>query len=370
MWIGFLFIAFLTAVAGVAFVHRRSFGRLPRGGRSERIRRSPHFRGGAFRNLHYTPQLTSDKGFWGTMREQLFGDRRFLRPRAALPVERPDLNELDRTGDAVVWFGHSSCLLQLSGKRFLVDPVFTSGWPMSWFFRPFAGPDVFRPDDMPSIDCLIITHDHWDHLDYRTVVRLRDRVGRVVCPLGVGEHFEYWGFDTRRIVELDWNECCGLSDGFTIRCLPARHFSGRGMRRNRSLWASFLIDSPSRRVYLTGDGGYDTHFAEIGRRFAPIDLAIVENGQYSADWRCIHTMPEELPFVIRDLRPRRVLTVHHSKYALSRHAWDEPLENALRAAGHGGFELLQPLVGEVVALDGPVRRFTAWWRSDAGGRHA
>ena len=131
---------------------------------------------------------------------------------------------------------------------------------------------------MPDIDCLIVTHDHWDHLDYRTVMQLKERIGRVVCPLGVGEHFEYWGFNSDRIVELDWNESCGLSDGFRIHCLPARHFSGRGLQRNRSLWASFLVESPSRRVYLAGDGGYDTHFAEIGRRFAPIDLAVVENG--------------------------------------------------------------------------------------------
>ena len=162
-------------------------------------------------------------------------------------------------------------------------------------------------------------------------MQLKERIGRVVCPLGVGEHFEYWGFNSDRIVELDWNESCGLSDGFRIHCLPARHFSGRGLQRNRSLWASFLVESPSRRVYLAGDGGYDAHFAEIGHRFAPIDLAVVENGQYNADWRYIHLMPEKLPDAIRDLRPARVLTVHHSKFALSRHAWDEPLKNAAEA---------------------------------------
>lgn len=321
-----LSIVVLLAAAGIAFVNQRSFGRLPRGERLERIRRSPNYRDGQFRNLHPTPQMTSDKGFAGSMWGILFGSKERREPASALPVLKPDLHRLERAEDALVWFGHSSYLLQLDGVRLLVDPVLTYKWPMSLFFSPFKGTDVFSPEDMPDIDCLIVTHDHWDHLDYRTVMQLKERIGRVVCPLGVGEHFEYWGFDSDRIVELDWNESCGLSDGFRIHCLPARHFSGRGLQRNRSLWASFLVESPSRRVYLAGDGGYDTHFAEIGRRFAPIDLAVVENGQYNADWRYIHLMPEKLPEAIRDLRPARVLTVHHSKFALSRHAWDEPLK--------------------------------------------
>ena len=311
-----LSIVVLLAAAGIAFVNQRSFGRLPRGERLERIRRSPNYRDGQFRNLHPTPQMTSDKGFAGSMWGILFGSKERREPASALPVLKPDLHRLERAEDALVWFGHSSYLLQLDGMRLLVDPVLTDKWPMSLFFSPFKGTDVFSPEDMPDIDCLIVTHDHWDHLDYRTVMQLKERIGRVVCPLGVGEHFEYWGFDSDRIVELDWNESCGLSDGFRIHCLPARHFSGRGLQRNRSLWASFLVESPSRRVYLAGDGGYDAHFAEIGRRFAPIDLAVVENGQYNADWRYIHLMPEKLPEAIRDLRPARVLTVHHSKFAL------------------------------------------------------
>ena len=251
-----LSIVVLLAAAGIAFVNQWSFGRLPRGERLERIRRSPNYRDGQFRNLHPTPQMTSDKGFAGSMWGILFGSKERREPASALPVLKPDLHRLERAEDALVWFGHSSYLLQLDGVRLLVDPVLTDKWPMSLFFSPFKGTDVFSPEDMPDVDCLIVTHDHWDHLDYRTVMQLKERIGRVVCPLGVGEHFEYWGFDSDRIVELDWNESCGLSDGFRIHCLPARHFSGRGLQRNRSLWASFLVESPSRRVYLAGDGGY------------------------------------------------------------------------------------------------------------------
>ena len=200
---------------------------MPRGERLERIRRSPNYRDGQFRNLHPTPQMTSGKGFAGSMWGILFGSKERREPASALPVLKPDLHRLERAEDALVWFGHSSYLLQLDGVRLLVDPVLTYKWPMSLFFSPFKGTDVFSPEDMPDIDCLIVTHDHWDHLDYRTVMQLKERIGRVVCPLGVGEHFEYWGFDSDRIVELDWNESCGLSDGFRIHCLRAI-FQGAG----------------------------------------------------------------------------------------------------------------------------------------------
>ena len=363
MLIILLSIVALLLAAGVVFVHQRSFGRLPRAERLERIRRSPNYRGGQFQNLRPTPQMTSDKGFAGSMWAFLFGKSENRYPASALPVLKPDLHVLDRTVDALVWFGHSSYLLQLDGMRFLIDPVLTDKWPMSLFFSSFKGSDAFSPEDIPAIDCLIITHDHWDHLDYRTVMQLKERVGTVVCPLGVGEHFEYWGFDPDRIIEMEWNENRELAEGFRLHCLPARHFSGRGLKRNRSLWASFLVESPSRRVYLAGGGGYDPHFAEIGRRFAPIDLAVLENGQYNADWRYIHLMPEKLSEAIRDLHPQRVLTVHNSKYALSRHAWNEPLKNAAEAAARDGFDLLQPMIGEIVPLDDTVRHYEAWWRA-------
>ena len=165
-----LSIVVLLAAAGIAFVNQWSFGRLPRGERLERIRRSPNYRDGQFRNLHPTPQMTSDKGFAGSMWGILFGSKERREPASALPVLKPDLHRLERAEDALVWFGHSSYLLQLDGVRLLVDPVLTDKWPMSLFFSPFKGTDVFSPEDMPDVDCLIVTHDHWDHLDYRTVM--------------------------------------------------------------------------------------------------------------------------------------------------------------------------------------------------------
>lgn len=359
-----LSIVLLLIAATVALVLQHpAFGRLPQGERLRRIELSPNYRDGAFQNLHPTPRIVSRKGFVATMWEFLFRKNSRVEPSVPLPTVKTDLKKLPPEADALVWFGHSSYLLQVGGMRLLVDPVLTSRWPMSWMFRPFRGTDIYTPDDMPAVDVLVLTHDHWDHLDYHTLRALKDRIGKVVCGLGVGAHLERWGFDPARIVELDWNEQASLGEGFVMYCLPARHFSGRGLKSNRTLWASFLLNAPGRRIYLGGDSGYDTHFAQIGSRFAPIDLAVLENGQYNTDWRYIHTLPEQLVQVIGDLHPARVMTVHNSKYALSRHPWDEPLEAIYLAARRDSLPLLTPRIGEVVWLDDPVPNTAPWWRN-------
>lgn len=343
-------IVIVLTIAGAAFVNQPSFGRLPRGERLERIQRSPHYQEGEFRNLHPTELMTSGKGRFRTMWDFLFSPKDSLYPEQAIPTVKTDLKKLDAEEDLMVWFGHSSYLLQLSGKRILVDPVFCMASPVSFINKPFKGTDIYQPEDMPDIDCLVITHDHWDHLDYQTVKRLKDRIGQVICPLGVGEHFEYWGFDRQQLVELDWQESGILGSDIKVHCLPARHFSGRGLNSNRTLWASFLVETPAKKVYIGGDSGYDTHFAEIGRQFPAISLAILENGQYNEDWKYIHTMPQYLGRIAKELNAQKVVTVHHSKYALSRHPWDEPLKNELEAAKADSLNLVVPVIGEVIRL--------------------
>lgn len=340
----------ILIIAGVAFINRPDFGRLPGGERLERIKRSPHYQDGEFRNLSPTDLMTSDKGRFRTMWEFLFSQKEGVVPTEPVPAVKTDLTKLNPAHDLMVWFGHSSYLLQLKGKRILVDPVFCMASPVSFVNKPFPGTDIYNPEDMPDIDYLVITHDHWDHLDYRTVMRLKERIGRIICPLGVGEHFEYWGFDRERLVELDWQESAILETGLKVHCLPARHFSGRGLHSNRTLWASFLIETPTGKVYIGGDSGYDTHFAEIGCRFPGISLAILENGQYNEDWKYIHTMPRYLGRIAKELNAGKVITVHHSKYALARHRWEEPLENELEAAKANALPLLVPVIGEVVWL--------------------
>ena len=344
-------IVAVAVIVGFVFVNQPSFGRAPQGERLERIKKSPHYKDGEFRNLHSTMMMTSQKGRLGAFWGFLFKQETDLRPEKEIPVIKTDLSKISKDENVLVWFGHSSYLIQTGGKRILVDPVFCMASPVSFVNKPFKGTELYTPDDMPDIDYLVISHDHWDHLDYNTVKKLQDRIGAVICPLGVGEHFEYWGFDKERLIELDWNEDANLAPGFMIHCLPARHFSGRGLTANQSLWASFLLETPSQKIYIGGDGGYDTHYAEIGNRFPDIDLAILENGQYNEEWSLIHLMPQYMAQTARDLKAKRVLTVHHSKYALAKHRWDEPLKNAEEMKNKDSLNVLIPEIGEVVALE-------------------
>lgn len=351
MIIGYIaIIIVLAAVSVFLFINQPSFGRLPSGERLERVRKSPNYRNGEFRNLHETPLLVSNRGRLQGMWEFLFRKIDGLRPDTPVKAIKTDLHRLGRDEEVLIWFGHSSYFIQTGGKRILVDPVFYIASPVSFVNKPFKGTDIYKPEDMPDIDYLVITHDHWDHLDYHTVKKLKDRTAKVICPLGVGEHFEYWGFGKDRIVELDWNEDAVLDNGFFIHCLPARHFSGRGLTANQSLWASFLLEAPLQKIYIGGDGGYDTHYADIGKRFPDIDLAIMENGQYNEEWRFIHLMPQYMAQAARELKAKKILTVHHSKYALARHRWDEPLRNAERMRDNDSLPVLMPEIGEVVQL--------------------
>ena len=367
-------------------------GRQPRGERLERCKRSPQWRDGEFVNVHETPTLTGDDGFFGQMYKFLFGKVKDLHPSNDVPTAKSSLKDIPREQEVCVWLGHSTVYIQTGGVRFLFDPVLTNKLPVWWFMRPFRGADVYTTDDIPDIDYLVITHDHWDHLDWKTVTALRDRVGHVVCALGIGEHFEYWGYPKEKIHDLDWNERIetqqthpqplpvregsGYSQaqnrgqelstplphregqGVGLLCLPTRHFSGR-MGQHKTLWASYLIDGP-RRIFVSGDGGYDERFKRFGEQYPDIDLAIMENGQYDEGWHYIHTLPRELPTAISELGSRRVLTYHNSKYALANHSWTEPLDSIYAAAKGQPWQLLTPRIGEQVRLD-EQQTFSKWW---------
>lgn len=386
------------AIATELLINLPAFGKLPSGERLRRIEASPHYKKGAFRNEMPTVMMTSGsddgagidsvvvvKGSFGSrlrmVRKFLFGKKPAgLRPSSPMPVVKADLRGLDPSENMIVWFGHSSYLIQIDGKRILVDPVFFKASPVSFLNRAFPGTKIYKPEDMPDIDYLVITHDHWDHLDYKTVKRLRHRVGTVVCPLGVGADLEYWGYQPDKIKEMDWYEdypeskvasgsetTIGSSKvpaeleeedartkvaslSFVFHCLPTRHFSGRGLSANKTLWASYLLETPSMKIFIGGDGGYDKRFSTIGKKYPGIDLAILENGQYNKNWRYIHTMPEYLDREVHELGAASVMTVHHSKYALSRHPWDEPLKNELKLAQDTSIHVLIPTIGKPISI--------------------
>lgn len=338
-----------------------SFGRAPRGERLERMRNSPNYSDGAFHNLQPPDERPESEGSFSGSIGGFFSKPADLRPTEPIPAVKTDLKQLDRREDILVWLGHSALFLQIDGIRILTDPTLVTGSPVSFANKAFDVEYAYTPDDIPDIDYLLISHEHWDHLDYHTVKSLRDRIGTVVCGLGVGEYFEYWKFPKEKIVELDWNENYTFSDGLTIHALPARHGAQRFLKRNGTLWVSFMLETPSYTIFFSGDTGYGTHFAEISRKFPDIDLAIMENGQYDENWRNSHMPPDDLVRAIKDLGPERVVTMHNSKYAEANHSWKAPLENISAAAAREHFDLLTPMIGEIVYFKDPSQTFSQWW---------
>lgn len=352
-----VFVLFAGMV--LAVLSHPAFG-LRRHRSTELLQASPNWRGGMFQNQEPTPQFTGavtggkEKGNALGMLWRFLTDKDTLRvPQEALPVVKTDLKSLAIDSDWLVWFGHSSYLFSLGGKRFLVDPVLQPEFPSSLMLKAFPGTDIYRPTDLPAIDVLIVTHEHWDHMDYATLRDIRERVKVVVCPLGIADYLRYWGYAEEQIKELDWYDNSPLSivnSTLQITCLPSRHFSNRLLGKgNQTLWASFLVEANGRKVYIGGDGGYDKHFREIHERFGAIDLAFLENGQYNDNWKYIHTTPEDLEKVILDLQARQVFTVHHDKYSLAMHPWYEPDNVAHALAAKHDIRLLDAPIGSVVS---------------------
>ncbi len=355
-----LLIFLLIILIVTVFMRQTSFGRLPRGERLESIQKSPNFRDGIFQNLNNTPQMAEDARFQHILRDMFLSKSR--KPTGIIPSVKTNLLNLPPDEDVLVWFGHSSYFMQIDGKKILVDPVL-SGHASPFFFsvKAFPGANVYTVDDFPEIDYLVITHDHWDHLDYKTVVPLNSKIKKIIAPLGVGEHLERWKFEKDNITELDWYEFSEPDEGFRFTATPARHFSGRGLHHKRTLWASFVLQTPSLKIFIGGDGGYDTHFAEIGLKFGSFDLAILENGQYSPNWKYIHMMPEQTLQAANDLQAKRLLPVHNSKFALANHAWNEPLKRITELNAAYNLLLVTPMLGEKVNLNDDSQSFSNWW---------
>jgi L-ascorbate metabolism protein UlaG (beta-lactamase superfamily) len=226
--------------------------------------------------------------------------------------------------------------------------------------KAFAGTDVYGVKDMPNIDVLLLTHDHYDHLDYRTIRQLRPKVRQFYTSLGVGEHLEYWGVDPKKITELDWWETKDAAPGVSFTATPARHFSGRSLTRGQTLWSSFVLKIYGYSLFLGGDSGYEQHFKVIGETYGPFDIAMLESGQYGKHWPYIHMFPEETVMAAQDLGTKVLMPVHWGKFTLALHPWNEPIRRIVRAAADKGLKLTTPRIGEPVVL-GTEMPEGDWW---------
>lgn len=348
------------AAAGYGFLKTLVFGADPADERLARIKRSPNYRNDSFQNLEPTDVTRPGASSIGMVRDYL--DKSPLNtPKTAVPSVQTDLKTLPDNLPTVVWFGHSSYLIKHRGLTILVDPVFSGhASPVGFFGKSFPGSDVYGVADMPAIDLLILSHDHYDHLDYPTITALTPTTKKFHTALGVGAHLERWGVSPDKIVEFDWNDTHVVSDDIKLTAIPARHFSGRSLTRGKTLWTAFVLDLFGYRLFLGGDSGYDGQFARTGAQYGPFDLAILECGQYGADWPTIHMFPEEVVQAGLDLRAKTVLPVHWSKFALAYHAWNEPIERFTKRAGEVGLAITTPRIGEPVVI-GQTYPNERWW---------
>jgi L-ascorbate metabolism protein UlaG (beta-lactamase superfamily) len=353
--------------AGTAYVlSLPQFGGEVTGERLARARANPHFRAGEFVNPLPPASYTWAEA-WNLFSGQFFGDEARVPPAAipVVPVAPANLREGARNpGLRAFWIGHASVYAELDGVRILVDPIFSE------YASPFdVGPKRFHPPpialaDLPFIDAVLITHDHYDHLDMRTVAHLARGGTRFYVPLGVGAHLERWGVAPERIREMQWWQEQTLR-GVRIVSTPSRHYSGRRLGdRNATWWTSWSVLGAHHRFYVSGDTGYSDHFRTIGERLGPFDLAFVKVGAYGpgAPWLDIHMSAEDAVRGHRDLRARRLFPVHWGTFNLAFHAWDEPIRRTVAAARAGSVELVTPRVGEIVVAD---REFasSAWWEA-------
>jgi len=341
-----------------------SFGKKPVGEHLKRIENSPNYHSGVFHNRHPTVLMTTKQPMWLALYKFLFRKAPQLRPSYRIPSVKNDLYAIDLQQNISVWLGHSSLYFQVSQKRILVDPVFSIASPIPGVNRSFKGANKYHFSDFPFIDYILITHDHYDHLDYQTMRYFKNRIKKVIVPLGVGSHLRYWGFVDQQISELDWGEQIELEKEIIIFSLPSRHFSGRGLKRNNTLWSSYMIQGKFGNIYLSSDSGFDTHFEEIKQQFGNIRFVALENGQYNTEWSAIHMLPEEVVKAAKILSPDILLSIHHSKFALSTHPWNEPLEKIFQANKKENLNLITPIIGQVVYIDKPLIDPVRWWREN------
>lgn len=327
------------------------------------LQASPQYRDGQFQNEVASPPRPGGLGFILAVIRGRFEPRDRPSPTVPLPSVKTDLASLPLEQDIVVWLGHSSYYVQIGGKRILVDPVFSRyAAPVPGMVRAFDGTSPYSVEDMPQIDAVLISHDHYDHLDYGTMKGLEPKTRMVITGLGNGAHFLHWGYRPEKIREMSWHGTVEIAPGLQAHVLPAQHYSGRFMKRNQSLWASYALQTPQRKLYFSGDTGFGPHFAAIAKRFEGFDFVALDAGQYNVRWADIHMNPEEASRAAEILNARTLLSGHAGRFTLARHAWDEPFERAVAASQGKRYRLLTPRIGEPIFLAEPDQPFTHWWK--------
>ncbi len=291
---------------------------------------------------------------------------RFKKPTLSqtIPSVKTNLKDTIFNIPTIIWFGHSSYLISYKNFNILVDPVFSGyGSPISFVNRNFDGSNIYQLENLPPIDMLLITHDHYDHMDYKTVRKLRKKNTKVIIPIGIKRTLTSWRYDESLIKEVSWGDSVNIQNDIILTSTPAQHFSGRRHKKNKTLWSSYVLKLDEYKIFIGGDGGYNKHFKDIGTQHGPFDLVILENGQYSPYWPSSHCYPEQTAQAAIDLKAEMILPVHWAKFSATYHPWNEPIERLLPIADSLGISITVPRIGEPYTIgDKPKRNI--WWNFD------
>lgn len=329
--------------------------------------KSQQFSNGKFRNvkpvpedLSYSDKLSLVYTFFTTKVPN-------GRPKEDLVPKKLDTTHIaDYDGEArLIWFGHSSFLLQIDGKNILIDPMFGAVAAP----HPLLGEKRFNKEfpiaieQLPQIDAVIFSHDHYDHLDYESVLKIKGKTKHFYTPLAVGNHLRSWGVSDSQITELDWWQETQLGS-LELVCTPAQHFSGRGLNNNQStLWSSWVITSKNENIYFSGDSGYADHFKEIGNKYGPFDIALMECGQYNKLWSDIHMMPEETAQAGIDVKAKKIMPIHWAGFKLALHEWTDPIVRVKAKAKELNLNIISPEIGQEIIVKDTVNNYTDWWKN-------
>ena len=363
MLIGIFGVVLLIVIIATIFVNTSpQFGGKTKGEDLERMENSPNYNGdGAFKNLELTLASTGMK--LSTIPKFFTnGDNKV--PEGKLPQIELAKSYFDNEPEQprITWFGHSTLFIELEGMNIFIDPMLGEV-PAP---HPLLGNARFNKElpisieNLPEIDLVLISHDHYDHLDYGSIQQLKDKVKLFYVPLGIKAHLTEWGVSDDKVKEFDWWESSNFN-GIEFVSTPARHFSGRGFSRNNTLWSSWVIKSEKNAIYFSGDSGYGKHFKEIGEKYGPFDFAMMECGQYNEQWAHIHMTPEETIQASVDVQAKTMMPIHWGAFKLALHEWTDPIERASKKAQELHVKMATPIIGEAIVLNGKSFPESKWW---------
>ena len=363
---------FLSVICIIFFSYfwikvRPRLGANPSGKYLSQISTSPNYdkKKSKFVNFQESLIIEAEKNVdtWKILFEFLFSKNQ-VTPKEKIPQVIPDLNQFAsaKEGVQLIWFGHSTFLININGKIILIDPVFSnSASPVDFLVQRFQDP-VVALKNLPKIDAIVISHDHYDHLDSRTIASFKGSEVHFFVPLGIASHLESWGIKKTSIQELDWWEST-LWEGIEIVCTPAQHFSGRvSTYENKTLWASWIMKSDQHNIYYSGDSGYGPHFKEIGEKFGPFDISLIENGQYDDQWKPVHLHLSESAQAYFDLKSKAMIPIHWGMFNMALHNWYDPIEEIEKFAEQRNINLLTPKIGQLIDLNN-LDTFNPWWKN-------